>query len=168
MPRPSRDRVILDCTSTTLPLSMVFVLVIFTILALVYSIRVKTPIPKDLAVTFAGIVCGLFGLWLLGHLYRYFCGHYTQGIAGAPDSRPLPLTAVTVGADGTGTAAPFVPMAATSLMSPINFQQQHQQHKQHNRNCNLSFSSNSHVRNINEIGSCRNRLRIWEVSTGRA
>ncbi|GJC81835.1 hypothetical protein ColLi_04673 [Colletotrichum liriopes] len=68
MPRPTPDRVIHDCTFVTLPLAMVFVLLIFTVLALVYSIGVKTPIPEDLAIAFAGLVCGLFGLWMVGHL----------------------------------------------------------------------------------------------------
>ncbi|GKT40868.1 uncharacterized protein ColSpa_01049 [Colletotrichum spaethianum] len=76
MPRPTPDRVFHDCTFVTLPLTMVFVLLIFTVLALVYSIGVKTPIPEDLAIAFAGIVCGLFGLWMIGHLGTLHAGRH--------------------------------------------------------------------------------------------
>ncbi|TID00112.1 hypothetical protein CH35J_006011 [Colletotrichum higginsianum] len=75
MPPPTPDRAIHDCTCVILPLATVFVLIIFTVIALVYSIGVKAPIPENLAISFAGVVCALLGLWMVGHLVRYCRGH---------------------------------------------------------------------------------------------
>ncbi|KAK1999713.1 hypothetical protein LX36DRAFT_466787 [Colletotrichum falcatum] len=125
MPRPSPDRVIHDWTFAILPVAAGFILIILTVIALVYSIGVKTAIPEGLAIAFAGLSYGLFGLWMGGHLVRYCRGHYTRGgVAEAVSPPPLPLTGIATGADGTAMAA------GASIVLPITYQQPQQQSRQ--------------------------------------
>ncbi|KAK2019733.1 hypothetical protein LZ32DRAFT_612896 [Colletotrichum eremochloae] len=125
MPRPTPDRVIHDWTFAILPVAAGFVLIILTVVALVYSIGVKTAIPEGLAISFAGLAYGLFGLWMGGHLVRYCRGHYTRGgVAEAVTPPPLPLTSIATGADGTTMAA------GASIVLPISYQQPQQQIRQ--------------------------------------
>ncbi|CCF44336.1 developmental regulator flbA [Colletotrichum higginsianum] len=118
MPPPTPDRAIHDCTCVILPLATVFVLIIFTVIALVYSIGVKAPIPENLAISFAGVVCALLGLWMVGHLVRYCRGH-TRCVAEAVTPPPLPLTGI-----ATTVTAPLVPQASrasrVSILRRIN------------------------------------------------
>ncbi|KAK1599522.1 uncharacterized protein LY79DRAFT_655262 [Colletotrichum navitas] len=128
MPRPSPDRVIHDWTFAVLPVTAGFVLIILTVVALVYSIGVKTAIPEGLAIAFAGLAYGLFGLWMGGHLVRYCRGHYTRGgIAEAVTPPSLPLTGVATGADGATMAA------GPSIVLPISYQQLQQQGRQNHQ-----------------------------------
>ncbi|KAK1984235.1 hypothetical protein LZ30DRAFT_687030 [Colletotrichum cereale] len=131
MPRPTPDRVIHDWTFAILPVAAGFVLIILTVVTLVYSIGVKTAIPEGLAIAFAGLAYGLFGLWMAGHLVRYCRGHYTRGaVAALATPPPLPLTSIAAGADGAAMAAPLVSQAAgASFVLPISCQQP----KQHSR-----------------------------------
>ncbi|OBR11826.1 Developmental regulator flbA [Colletotrichum higginsianum IMI 349063] len=108
MPPPTPDRAIHDCTCVILPLATVFVLIIFTVIALVYSIGVKAPIPENLAISFAGVVCALLGLWMVGHLVRYCRGH-TRCVAEAVTPPPLPLTGI-----ATTVTAPLVPQVGVT------------------------------------------------------
>ncbi|KAK2064655.1 hypothetical protein LY76DRAFT_653909 [Colletotrichum caudatum] len=125
MPRPSPDRVIQDWTFAILPVAAGFVLVILTVVALVYSIGVKTAIPEGLAIAFAGLAYGIFGLWMGGHLVRYCRGYYTRGSVAAPATPvPLPLTGISTGEDGATMAA------GASIVLPISYQQPQQQSRQ--------------------------------------
>ncbi|TQN71182.1 hypothetical protein CSHISOI_04324, partial [Colletotrichum shisoi] len=121
MPPPTPDRAINDCTFVILPLATVFILIIFTVIALVYSIGVKAPIPENLAISFAGVVCALLGLWMVGHLVRYCRGH-TRCVAEAVTPPPLPLTGI-----ATTVTAPLVPqVGGHSIVLPLSYQQQNQ------------------------------------------
>ncbi|WQF79639.1 hypothetical protein CDEST_04653 [Colletotrichum destructivum] len=121
MPPPTPDRAIHDCTFVILPLATAFVLIIFTVIALVYSIGVKAPIPENLAISFAGVVCALLGLWMVGHLVRYCRGH-TRCVAEGVTPPPLPLTGI-----ATTVTAPLVPqVGGHSIVLPISYQQQNQ------------------------------------------
>ncbi|KAK2027292.1 hypothetical protein LX32DRAFT_564721 [Colletotrichum zoysiae] len=125
MPRPSPDRVIQDWTFAILPVAAGFVLIILTVVALVYSIGVKTAIPEGLAIAFAGLAYGIFGLWMGGHLVRYCRGYYTRGgVAASATLPPLPLTGISTGEDGATMAAD------APILLPISYQQPRQQSRQ--------------------------------------
>lgn len=112
---------------------MILTLVIFTVVVLVYSIGEKAAVPRDAAVAFAGIVFGVSGLWLLGHLVMYCRG--AQAVTPPPLAMPLPLTGIATGVGATTMAMPQaqVPQAAVDVVVPPAVHLHQPQQQQHQR-----------------------------------
>ncbi|KAJ0299398.1 hypothetical protein COL516b_009279 [Colletotrichum fioriniae] len=153
MPRPTTDRVIHDYTAKILPTTMILTLVIFTVVVLVYSIGEKAAVPRDAAVAFAGIVFGVSGLWLLGHLVMYCRG--AQAVTPPPLAMPLPLTGIATGVGATTMAMPQaqVPQAAVDVVVPPAVHLHQPQQQQHQRSIsrrkvfprNFNFTHNRRI-----------------------
>ncbi|OHF02873.1 developmental regulator flbA [Colletotrichum orchidophilum] len=113
MPRPTTDRVIHDYTAKILPTAMILILIIFTVVVLVYSIGERAAVPENAAVAFAGIVFGVSGPWLMGHLVIYCRG------AQAVSPPPLALTGIATGVGATTMAIPSVPQVPPAATAGV-------------------------------------------------